>query len=116
MDTYIFDVRARVDGDDIAMLHAEVVANDAVQASAAVIQVIIGENDQDGVLPLLAADEDGVTAEQLESVHGVVREGNDGVVVIRGIGDHQLVGLLLLLENGRGNVIVLVLLVSVWSE
>jgi hypothetical protein len=107
VDTHIFDVWARMDRDDIAVLHTQVVANNAVQTSAAVVQIIVGKNDQDSVLPLLSADEDRVTAEQLESVHGVVRQGDDGVVIVDGIGNHQLVGLLLLLENSRGRIIVL---------
>lgn len=69
---YIFDVRARVDGDDIAVLDAQVVPHNTVQAAAAVIEVIITKNNQDGVLSLLASDEDGIATEQLESVHGVV--------------------------------------------
>ncbi|MDA4132646.1 MAG: hypothetical protein OK454_05920 [Thaumarchaeota archaeon] len=46
--------------------------DNAVQAGAAVIEIIIGKDDQNGILPLLAPDEDGVTTEQLESLHGVV--------------------------------------------
>jgi hypothetical protein len=96
-----------MDGDNIAMLHTQIVANNSVQASATVVQIIVGKNDQNSVLPLLASDKDRVTTEQLESVHGVVRKGDDGVVVIDGVGNHQLVGLLLLLEDGSGSVIVL---------
>jgi hypothetical protein len=96
-----------VDGDDVTVLDAQVVTDDPVDASAAVIQVVVGQDDQDGVLPLLAADKDGVATEELESLHGVVRKGDDGVVIVDGIRDHQLVGLLLLLEDGGSGVIFL---------
>jgi hypothetical protein len=61
-----------VDGDDVAVLDAQVVADDAVDAGAAVIEVVVGEHDQHGVLPLLAADQHRVTTEELEGLHGVI--------------------------------------------
>jgi hypothetical protein len=61
-----------VDGNDVAVLDAEVVADHAVDAGTAVIQVIVGEDDQHGILPLLAADQHCVATEQLERLHGVV--------------------------------------------
>ena len=70
--THIFDVGAGVDGDNVTVLHTEVVSDHAVQTTAAIIEVIITEDNKHGVLPLLASDEDGVATEQLESVHGVV--------------------------------------------
>lgn len=85
--TYVFDIRAGVDGDHVTVLHPQVVANDSVDASAAIVQLIVGEDDQDGVLSLLAAHEHGVTTEKLESLHGVLGEGNDGVVIVDGIGN-----------------------------
>ena len=127
--TYVFDIRAGVDGDDVAVLDAEVVANNAVQAGAAIIEIIVGQNDEDGILSLLAADEDCVAAEQLERLHGVVGKSDNRVVIVDGIGDpgvgqlaagfrgagrkqyvHELVGLLLLLENGGSCAIVLFIL------
>lgn len=130
--THVFDIRARMDGDDVAVLDAEVVADNAVQAGAAIIEIIVGQNDKDRVLSLLAADEDCVAAEQLERLHGVVGEGDDRVVIVDGIGDpgfselageprgasgrkqnvHQLVGLLLLLQNGGRCAVVLLFLLA----
>jgi hypothetical protein len=78
-----------VDGDHVTVLDAEVVAHHSVDASAAIVQLLIGEDDQDGVLSLLAADENGVAAEELESLHGGLGEGDDGVVVVDGIGDPE---------------------------
>lgn len=65
MDTHVFNVWARVDGDNITVLDTQVVAHDTVQAAAAIIKVIITKDDQNGVLPLLASNENGITAEQL---------------------------------------------------
>jgi hypothetical protein len=125
--THVFDIRARMDGDDVAVLDAEVVANNAVQPGAAIIEIIVGQNNEDRVLSLLASDKDCVAAEQLERLHGVVGEGDDRVIIVDGIGDpgfsqlageprgpsareqnvHKLVGLLLLLQNGGRCAIVL---------
>lgn len=70
--TYVFDVRARVDGDNITVLDTQVVANDTVYPRRAIVEVVVGEHDKNGVLPLLALDEDCVTTEELERLHGVV--------------------------------------------
>ena len=117
-------------GDHISVLDAEVVANNTVDAGASIIEVIISEDDKNGVLALLSLDQDGVATEELEILHGLVGEGNDRVVIVDGIGDpgtllalldsfgkvqivHQRVWLLLLLENGGcGLVNLRVLLVS----
>jgi hypothetical protein len=122
-DTYVFDVWARVDGDHITVLDAQVVANNTVYPCRAIVEVVICEHDQDCVLALLALDQDSVTAEELERLHGVVREGDNRVVIVDGIGDtarvsglcqpghlwhlHQGVGLLLLLEDGCCDLVVL---------
>jgi hypothetical protein len=71
-NTYVFDVRARVDGDNITVLDTQVVANDTVYPRGAVIKIVVCKHDEDGVLPLLALDENCVTTEELESLHGVV--------------------------------------------
>lgn len=92
------------------MLDPKVVTDNTVDAGTAIIEVVVGKDDQHSVLSLLATNQDSVATEQLESVHGVVGEGDDGVVVINGIRHHQLVGLLLLLENGGGGVIFILAL------
>ena len=76
-EAYVFDVCARMDGDDIAMLDSQIVSNDSVDARAAIIKIIIGQDDQDGILALFTLDQDCVTSEELEGFHGVVGEGND---------------------------------------
>ena len=85
--THVFDIGARVDGDHVTVLDAKVVADDTVDASAAVIELLVGEDDEHRVLSLLASNEDGVASEKLESVHGGLGQGNDAVVVIDSIGN-----------------------------
>jgi len=70
--TYIFDVRAGVDCDDISMLDAEIVANHSVNAGASIIEIVISKNDQDCVLALFSLDQYGITSEQLQCLHCVV--------------------------------------------
>lgn len=114
-----------MNGDDVAVLDTEVVANDTVEACAAIVKIVIGKDNQDGVLSLLSADENGITTEELELLHGVVGEGDNRVIIVDGVSNpayvlaqvavprifnvnlHQLVGLLLLLENSSGGIIFL---------
>lgn len=86
-ETYIFDVGAGVNGDNITVLDTQIVAHNTVQAAAAVIKIIVTKHDQNCVLSLLAADKYGITSEQLEGVHGVIGQSNNGVVIVDGIGD-----------------------------
>jgi hypothetical protein len=86
LSTYVFDVGTRVNSDNVAVLDTKVVTHNTVDTGASVIKIVIGEDDQHGVLALLALDEDCVTTEELESLHGVVREGNDRVIIVNGIG------------------------------
>lgn len=74
-------------GDNVAVLDAEVVAHDTVDAGASIIQIIIGKDDQNSVLPFLALHQNCVTPEELEGLHGVVRQGNNRVIIVDGIGD-----------------------------
>lgn len=85
--TYVFDVGARVDSDDITVLDAEIVADDPVDTCAAIVEVVVGKDDQNSVLSLLALDENGVATEELEGFHRVVGKGNDGIVIVGGIGN-----------------------------
>jgi hypothetical protein len=123
--THIFDIGARGNGNHIAVLHSEVVTDDSVDSSTSLIELLVGKDDEHCLLSLLASYEDGVAAEELEGVHGSLGQGNDAVVIVDGIGNpgfslvcgfvlfvrdehlHQLVGLLLLLEDGSGGVIFL---------
>jgi hypothetical protein len=63
--TYIFDVRAGMDSDDIAVLDSEVVANHSVDAGASIIKIVVGQHDQDCILALLAFYQYRVASEQL---------------------------------------------------
>jgi hypothetical protein len=76
-----------VDGDHVTVLDSQVVTNNSVDASATVIELLVSEDDENGVLSLLASNQDGVAAEELELVHGGLGEGNDTVVIVDGIGN-----------------------------
>ncbi len=76
-----------MDGNGISVLDAEVVSHDTVDTGASIIQVVVGEDDEDGILALLSLDQNGVATEELEGLHGVVRERNDGVIIVNGIGN-----------------------------
>ena len=80
--TYVFDVGAGVDGNDVAVLDTEVVADNTVDAGLTILEIVVGENNQDSILALLSLDQDSVATEELESLHGVVGEGDDGVVIV----------------------------------
>lgn len=62
-------------------------ANHPVDAGASIIQIVVGEDDQDSILALLTLDQDCVTTKELESFHGVVGESNDGVIIAGGVGN-----------------------------
>lgn len=70
--TYIFDIGARVHSDHVAVLDTKVVTHNTVDAGASIIEIVIGEDDQHGILALLALHENCITTEELESLHGVV--------------------------------------------
>jgi len=40
-NTYVFDIRARVDGDNITVLDTQVVANDTVYPRGAIIEIVV---------------------------------------------------------------------------
>jgi hypothetical protein len=71
-----------MDRDDIAMLDSEVVSYYTVYASGTIIKIIVCQNNENSVLSLLALDQDCVAAEELQRLHGVVRKGDDGVVIV----------------------------------
>lgn len=114
-------------------------ANNTVDSGTSIIEVIIGQDNQDGILSFLSPNKNCVTTEELELLHGVVGEGNDRVIIVSGVGDpvrqcesvkiisqwqiirasrkdiHELVGLLLLLEDGGRDIIILHRVVSFGS-
>lgn len=76
-----------MDSDNVTVLYAEVVADNSVDACAAVIEIIISQDDENRVLSLLALDKDRVATEELECLHGVVRERDNRVVIVGSVGD-----------------------------
>jgi hypothetical protein len=64
-NTYIFDIRTRVDSDDIAVLDTEVMSNYTVHTCTTIIQFIISKNDENSILALLALHKHGIATEEL---------------------------------------------------
>lgn len=67
------------------MLDPKIMPHNTVDASASIIEIVIGQHNQDGVLALLALNQDSVTSEKLERVHGIVRKGNNRIIIVDGI-------------------------------
>ena len=65
LTTYIFDIRTRVDRDDVSVLDSQVVSNNSVDTSRAIIKIIVGQNNQHGILALLSLHQDSVSSEEL---------------------------------------------------
>lgn len=59
-------------GNYITVLDPEIVSDNSVNTSAAIIQVIIREYNEDGIFSLLALNKNGITAKELERLHRIV--------------------------------------------
>lgn len=79
-----------MDSDNVAVLYTQVVSDHTVDTDTAIIQVIIGKDDQNGILSLLSLDQDCVTTEELQGLHGVVGQSNNRVVIVDGVGDTKV--------------------------
>jgi hypothetical protein len=88
---YVFDVGAWMNSDDVSVFDAKIVTNNTVYPSASIIELIVSQDDEDGILSLLSLDQDSVSSKQLQSFHGLVGESDDRVVVIFGIGNAKQV-------------------------
>lgn len=85
--THIFDIGAGRNGNHVAVLYSQVVTDDTVDSGAALIKILVGEDDEHSLLSLLASYKDGIATEELEGVHGGLGEGDDAVVIVDGIGN-----------------------------
>lgn len=72
-----------------------------VHADVAVLSVVIREDDAHRVFALLALQQDGITAEELELLHLGLAQAHHAVVVVGGIVDNKAVGRLLLVLQLR---------------
>ena len=61
-----------MNGDDVAMLDAEIAADNTVDAGAPIIEIVVCKHDQDGIFSLLAFDKDCVSPKKLQGIHRVV--------------------------------------------
>ncbi len=62
-DTHVFNVRTRVDSDNIAVLDTEVMSNHTVHTCATVVQFVISKNDEYSILALLALHKHSIATE-----------------------------------------------------
>ena len=69
---HIFDIRAGMYCDHVTVLDTEVVPDHTVDAGTSIIKIVVGQHDQHGVLAHFALDQDGITTEQLQCLHGIV--------------------------------------------
>jgi hypothetical protein len=75
-----------MDGDEVPVLHPQIVSYHTVDAGAPIVEVIIGQDNENRIPTFLALDQDGVASEQLQGFHGVIGQCNNGTVIIGGIG------------------------------
>ena len=76
-----------MDSDQVTVLDTEVMPDNTVDANATVIEIVIGQHDQDGILPHLTLNQNCVTPEKLQGIHSVVGESNNGVIIVSGVSD-----------------------------
>jgi hypothetical protein len=50
-------------GDHISVLDTEVMPDNTVDTGTSIVQIVVGENDENGVLALLSLDQDCVATE-----------------------------------------------------
>lgn len=62
--------------------HPQVSAHDFIDADPRLVARVVGEHNADGVLALLALEQDRVAAEELEVLHGLERQGDNAVVFV----------------------------------
>ena len=79
------------DVDAIAETHTEILTNNLVHADLGFLEVFVCKNDADCVLALLSLDHDVVTAEEVQFLHFGRVKRDDGVIVVRGILDHETI-------------------------
>lgn len=101
----IFNLRARLHRDNVTETHSQVVPDNSVHENLLVRAVSIGENDANGLLTTLALEQDCVAAEELQLVHLRLGQGDDRVVIVVGLVHQESVGLVLLTEDRRRQVI-----------
>uniref|UniRef100_A0A0A9D275 Cell division cycle protein 48, putative / CDC48, putative n=1 Tax=Arundo donax TaxID=35708 RepID=A0A0A9D275_ARUDO len=94
-----------MDRNHITKSHPQVLSDDLVHPNLRLLTSFISKHNTNCVFPLLTLEQDSVTAEELEPLHGVRVERDDGVVVINGLVDHQPVRRLLPLKNRRREVL-----------
>ena len=83
-----------MDSNHITVLDTEIMPHNAVDTNTAVIEIVVRQHNQNGVLAHLTLDQNCVAPEKLQSIHSVVGESNNGVIVVSGISDTVREGVL----------------------
>mmetsp|Transcript_7901 Transcript_7901/g.20402 ORF Transcript_7901/g.20402 Transcript_7901/m.20402 type:complete len:258 (+) Transcript_7901:1975-2748(+) len=102
----VLNVRALVNAYNVAEAHAQVLAHNLVDSDLRLLARLIREHDADGILALFSLQKHGVSAEQLQLLHGLHVQADDGVVVVNRVVDNQAVRALLALENRSREVLL----------
>ena len=102
----VLDVRTFRDRDDVAETNSKVVSDDSVHSDLLVGDGVVAQNDADGLLALLALQQDSVASKQTQLVHLGLREGDHRVVVVDRLFDDQSVRPGLLVQDGGGQPLV----------
>ena len=92
--------------NNVAKSDAEILTSALIHPNLIVVSSLVfgSEGNTDSLSTLLALEEDLVASHQVEFLHLLFGQLDDGVVVILRVFDGELVGGLLLGENGLGNI------------
>jgi hypothetical protein len=61
-----------VHANDVANLNAQIVSHNPINSGAAIIEVVVGKNNQHRISALLAFDKHSVATEEHKRLHGVI--------------------------------------------
>ena len=101
----VLDIGTGRHGDNVAETNSEVVADNSVHPDSLIGDGIVREHDANGLFAFLSFQQNCVATEKLKLVHFGLGQRHHRVVVIGGLLDNQTVGLLFLLEDGRGQLL-----------
>lgn len=75
-----------MDSNQITVLDTEVMPHNPVDTDTAVIEIVVRQHNQNCILAHLTLDQNRIAPEKLQSIHRVVGESNNGVVIVDSIG------------------------------
>lgn len=84
----VWNVTTRVDSNHIAETDAEVLSNDLIHTDIASFTLVVCQHDAYTILASLTFDENSISSEELEFLHLLHAQGNNGVIVVRCLINH----------------------------